>query len=191
MNFVIIKDDIEESVFLEGVNAAFKARSAKNIPYDVVTKEKKQDNSKLFGLYNDDNIMVAGFKLSNEIKNGENGVHLSQVWTHPNHQGNGYAKLLMKELDEYCKKNNFAFVSLGVSNIYTPAVSLYKNAGFKIYGVYANVPNTYYFLSMKKNIFSNHNELKRIIGYVISKLKFFVLFKKDSSPKLLHRIIYK
>lgn len=191
MKFIEIKNDSEINKFLDGLNAAFKDRSNGKLLYEKVLKEDLSDDSIYFGLYNKDDVMVAGFSLSNEIYKGKKCVHLSKVWTHPSQQGKGYAKELMNNLEKYCIENNYASVSLGVSNIYVPAISLYQKSGFKKYGVYANVPNTYYFISMRKAICYKESEISRIVGYIISKIKFFLLFKKDSTPKLLHRIIFR
>lgn len=71
MKFIEIKNDSEINKFLDGLNAAFKDRSNEKLLYEEVLKEDLSDESIYFGLYNKDDVMVAGFSLSNENYKGK------------------------------------------------------------------------------------------------------------------------
>lgn len=116
--------------------------------------------------------------------------HISHVWVNPNEQNKGIGKKLLLNTEKYCIEKGYKYMSLGVSNIYKPAVIIYKKFGFKKCGVYANVPNTCYFFEMRKVINGKDNNFERVLNYYISKIKFFILFKKDSTPKILHKILF-
>ena len=77
---------------------------------------------------------------------------------------------------------------------YKPAYNLYKKKGYKGYALVANKPNTCYTISMVKYLGKKGKiifEVNRIKNLFLSKIKFFLLFKKDSTPKWLYSIIYK
>lgn len=190
MRFEVINSELNITRFLEGANAAFKNRSNEKILFEELTRQNF-GGLILCALFDAGDEMVAGLTVASNKKNNVNYAHISHVWVHPSKQRMGYGKVLLEYVDEYCLKNDYEFITLGVANIYSPAVRLYQNSGFKAYGVYANVPHTYYFISMRKYLVGQEDDIKRLLDYLISKIKFTILFRKDSTPKLLHRIIFK
>lgn len=191
MKFVVVETEKMIDEFLNGVNAAFKDRSGDFIPYEPLEKEKiTQDNIENFCLIDESNKMIGGLSLKTANEKGKTGL-ISHVWVHPDEQHRGIGKKLLENTEKYCVDNGYASMTLGVSNIYKPAYNLYKNYGFKKYKIYANVPNTYYFVGMIKYLEAKENSFARSINYIISKIKFSLLFKKDSTPNLLHKIIFR
>lgn len=189
MKFKVVKNG-EINEFLDGLDAAFKGRSGDHLPYEPLEKEKIiGDDICNFGLFDETNKMVGGLTLKASHEYDKCGS-ICHVWVHPNEQHRGIGKLLLQNIEKYCVENNYEYLTLGVSNIYKPAVNLYRNYGFKKYKIYANVPNTYYFIGMIKYLNVKENKLKRLVNYMISKIKFVMLFKKDSSPKVLHKLIF-
>lgn len=179
-----LKDEKQINDWLKGMNNAFKKRSSKNIPYEEKKIDLNTADINILGLYNDVDILVGGASISYEMENNTKICKIHDVWIDTNLQSKGLGLVLMKKIEEEALKEQACILLLNVSNIYIPAVSLYKKAGFKNYMIYANVPKTYYFIRMIKPIggyrFSN---FKRINKLILSKIKFKILFSKDSTPR--------
>jgi ribosomal protein S18 acetylase RimI-like enzyme len=80
-------------------------------------------NTEFFGFYSDENL--AGII---EIKSEQKSTHIQSLVVHPNYFREGIASKLMKlVLGEFNSK--IFTVETGLENI--PAISLYKNFGFK------------------------------------------------------------
>ena len=123
----------------------------------------------------------------NNVKTTEVG----HVWTMTSYQKQGIGSFLMKAVEDIALQNGSELLQLNVANIYLPAVHLYKKSGFKNLMIYANVPQTYYFIRMIKAI-GNYKfpEGKRIYILIKSIIIFKILFKRDSSPTFVNKKIY-
>lgn len=187
-----IVENEEVNLWISELNKSFKNRSSANIPYKEV---KSQDividnNNMILGIYDDANKLLGGASLSycmeyNNVKTAKVG----HVWTMTSYQKQGIGSFLMKEVENIALQNGSELLQLNVANIYLPAVHLYKKNGFKNLMIYANVPQTYYFIRMIKAI-GNYKfpEGKRIYELIRSIIIFKVLYKRDSSPTFIHKI---
>lgn len=107
-------------------------------------------------------------------------------------QKQGVGSLLMRSIEDIALKNDRELLQLNVANIYHPAVYLYKKSGFKNFMIYANIPQTYYFVRMIKAIGEyKFPESKRLYELTKSIIKFKILYKKDSSPTIVNKLIYR
>lgn len=178
--------------FCEGMNVAFRHRSNKFIPFkdervlDLV--EQFHRGSNFIGIFRDQE-MVGGLMF--KIKDKGN-AEINHVWIAPEYQGNGYAKKLLMDSEEYIRLAGGRFVYLAVANNYKPAYLLYKKCGYKKIGITANEPETYYFIDMIKPLTNQrYPNGKRLARYSFSWLKFHLLFDNHSTPNYIHRMIYR
>lgn len=187
-----IVENEEVNLWISELNKSFKNRSSANIPYkEVKSKDIVIDNNNMIlGIYNDANKLLGGASLSycmeyNNVKTAKVG----HVWTMTSYQKQGIGSFLMKEVENIALQNGSELLQLNVANIYLPAVHLYKKNGFKNLMIYANVPQTYYFIRMIKAI-GNYKfpEGKRIYELIRSIIIFKALYKRDSSPTFIHKI---
>lgn len=184
----------EFKLWLKELNRSFKCRSTENIPYEKITKEdiRMDKNDIIIGVYNDIGDLLGGACISycmeyRDIKT----ARISRVWTSVNYQNRGVGKFLMEEIEKRALQRGVELIQLNVANIYFPAVHLYEKSGFKKLKIYANIPHTYYFVRMIKAIGKyNFPERKRIYELIKSTIIFKTLYKKDSSPTLVNKIIY-
>lgn len=189
-----IVENEELNLWISELNKSFKNRSSTNIPYkEVKSKDIVIDNNNMIlGIYNDANKLLGGASLSycmeyNNVKTAKVG----HVWTMTSYQKQGIGSFLMKEVEDIALQNGSELLQLNVANIYLPAVHLYKKSGFKNLMIYANVPQTYYFIRMIKAI-GNYKfpEGKRIYELIRSIIIFKALYKRDSSPTFVHKMLY-
>ena len=189
-----ITENAELNLWISELNKSFKNRSLANIPYkEVKSKDIVIDNNNIIlGIYNDANKLLGGASLSycmeyNNVKTAKVG----HVWTMTSYQEQGIGSFLMKKVEDIALQNGIELLQLNVANIYLPAVHLYKKSGFKNLMIYANAPQTYYFIRMIKEI-GNYRfpESKRICTLIKSIVIFKILFKKDSSPTFVNKKVY-
>ena len=189
----IVKNE-EVNLWISELNKSFKNRSSANIPYkEVKSKDIVIDNNNvILGIYNDANKLLGGASLSycmeyNNVKTAKVG----HVWTMTSYQKQGIGSFLMKAVEDIALQNGSELLQLNVANIYLPAVHLYKKSGFKNLMIYANVPQTYYFVRMIKSI-GNYKfpEDMRIFELIKSMIIFKVLYKRDSSPTFVNKMLY-
>ena len=186
-----ITENAELNLWISELNKSFKNRSLANIPYkEVKSKDIVIDNNNIIlGIYNDANKLLGGASLSycmdyNNVKTAKVG----HVWTMTSYQKQGIGSFLMKKVEDIALQNGIELLQLNVANIYLPAVHLYKKSGFKNLMIYANAPQTYYFIRMIKEI-GNYRfpESKRICTLIKSIVIFKILFKKDSSQTFVNK----
>ena len=186
-----ITENAELNLWISELNKSFKNRSLANIPYKEVKSEDIviDNNNIILGIYNDANKLLGGASLSycmeyNNVKTAKVG----HVWTMTSYQKQGIGSFLMKKVEDIALQNGIELLQLNVANIYLPAVHLYKKSGFKNLMIYANAPQTYYFIRMIKEI-GNYRfpESKRICTLIKSIVIFKILFKKDSSPTFVNK----
>ena len=60
----------------------------------------------------------------------EHTVYLGGVAVHPDFTGKGYGSKMMKDIIDYCGKNNFKRIELSTAIHNTPAIRLYEKSGF-------------------------------------------------------------
>lgn len=189
-----IVENEEVNLWISELNKSFKNRSSANILYkEVKSKDIVIDNNNvILGIYNDANKLLGGASLSycmeyNNVKTAKVG----HVWTMTSYQKQGIGSFLMKAVEDIALQNGSELLQLNVANIYLPAVHLYKKSGFKNLMIYANVPQTYYFVRMIKAI-GNYKfpEGMRIFELIKSMIIFKVLYKRDSSPTFVNKMLY-
>lgn len=188
-----IVENEELNLWISELNKSFKNRSSTNIPYkEVKSKDIVIDNNMILGIYNDANKLLGGASLSYCIEyNNVKTAKVGHVWTMTSYQKQGIGSFLMKEVEDIALQNGSELLQLNVANIYLPAVHLYKKSGFKNLMIYANVPQTYYFIRMIKAI-GNYKfpEGKRIYELIRSIIIFKALYKRDSSPTFVNKMLY-
>ena len=187
-----IKDKKRLDEWVKEMNLAFKTRSSEKIPYERMEMECCSCNQTMWGLYSDEGVLLGGMCLVDAIEYGNIKLaKLNHVWVSVHCQRGGVGTILMKEAEKIALGAGREMLQLNVANIYMPAVSLYKKSGFKKIKIYANVPNTYYFIRMIKPIGTfRFCKRKRICSLVTSAIVFRILFKQDSTPTILNKIIY-
>ena len=186
----IDKKNIALQIFLEKANEAYKARSSESIPFSPLTMDEIKDNEQIFIVIDGEEI-VAGCCLS---PMQPLVVKLQHVWTDVAKARKGYASFLVNEVEKIAKAQGNQQLKLGVMATYKPAYNLYKKKGWKPYALVANTPPASYTISMVKYLVEKGKtcfELKRKVRFFFVKIRFFLLFKKDSTPKWLYRVIYK
>lgn len=188
-----IVENEEVNLWISELNKSFKNRSLANIPYkEVKSKDIVIDNTVILGIYNDANKLLGGASLSYCIEyNNVKTAKVGHVWTMTSYQKQGIGSFLMKAVEDIALQNGSELLQLNVANIYLPAVHLYKKSGFKKLMIYANVPQTYYFVRMIKAI-GNYKfpEGMRIFELIKSMIIFKVLYKRDSSPTFVNKMLY-
>lgn len=199
----ILKIDFSDTqliLFAEGVNKAYKARNSDSIPYKPFELDELREivNSEItvpnIYVMEDNGVFVGGviclyaFSKEKNLKIAK----ISKVFSLPEYQKKGIASQLLEYAEENAKTDGMQIMQLDVANNYLPAVNLYRKMGYLPFSVYANEPNTYYFIRFIKSIspykFSN---FKRLISLIRSKMVFSLLFKKDSSPSWFGRYVYR
>ena len=190
MNVSIIKPE-ELPLFIKGRNAAYRARSDGHIPYSELDMEKLKndlnDKSIWYGLYQDGEL-IGGLMVK---LHEDDTATLKRVWVNPHLQNTGGGTYLMQNVELQLKDRGCKKINLSVANSYKPAVHLYKKLGFRTIGITAHVPHTFYFLDMVKTLEPyKYSEIKRIVNYRISRLKFILFFDKYSTPNFLHKLVY-
>lgn len=182
-------DEIMDT-FLQKANAAYQVRSNEKLPFAPITLSDIKDDEQIF-LLMDGNEAVSGcciYRLKEKV------VRLQHVWTDTQKTRQGYASYLIREVEKIVKEQGELQLKLGVVSAYLPAYRLYRAMGWKRYAILANQPKTCYTISMVKYLGDKGRfrfECRRCFQYLLSKIKFFMLFKKDSTPKWLYRTLYK
>ena len=172
-----------------------KSNKKKN-PYTSINEDeflKMLNNSNvcMYAMVQDD-IVQGAVCCTYTNENGNKICGISHVCVSPEQQRKGIARRLLNYVEEQAIKSNCQMLRLNVGSIWEPAVNLYTSLGFKKYGLVAHLPETYYLIRMVKTLVPYHvPEWKRKAIFFYSKIKFAVLFHKDSTPNTLHRIIYK
>lgn len=189
-----IVENEELNLWISELNKSFKNRSSANIPYkEIKSKDIVIDNNNtILGIYNDANKLLGGASLSYCMEyNNVKTAKVEHVWTMTSYQKQGIGSFLMKKVEDIALQNGSELLQLNVANIYLPAVYLYKKSGFRNLMIYANVPQTYYFIRMIKAI-GNYKfpEGKRIYELIRSTIIFKALYKRDSSPTFVHKMLY-
>lgn len=189
-----INDCEEMKLWVAELNHSFENRSSKKIPYEEVTRDEIviDGNNIVLGVYSEANTLIGGAYISycmeyNDVKIAKVG----HVWTMTSCQKQGVGSFLMKEIENIALKDGRELLQLNVPNIYLPAVHLYRKRGFKNLMIYANVPKTYYFIRMIKPIGDyKFAENRRVYKLIKSTVIFKILYKKDSSPTILNKMLY-
>ena len=186
----ITKNDTRFNVFLQKANEAYLARSSEAIPFKPLSLEDIKGNEQIF-IVIDAGEIVAGCSIA---PMQSSVVRLQHVWTDIAKTRKGYASFLVDEVEKVVREQGNLQLKLGVIANYKPAYDLYKKKGWKPYALVANQPKIFCTICMVKylgNVGKFKFDCKRRLKYLVSKIKFFMLFKKDSTPTLLYNLIYK
>lgn len=183
--------------FVSGVNIAFSQRkdirnqlmSFRDITEEEI-KNEIEEGSQVY-VCEKDELIVGGLCCKYDIENKAELCKIYHVWIHPHFQGRGIAQKLLSEIEKVAKSKNCVLMRLNVANTYKPALKLYEKMGYVPLKIYANEPGTYYFIRMVKKIGTyKYFSVKRYQILLSSMVKFVLLYKKDSSPTVLNRLIY-
>ncbi len=190
----LIQIEIKSSLmqaFIENKNKAYQVRSSSIIKFIPSSLEDfNPDKDRVFGVV-EDGQMVAGASC---YYYDNKKVKIKNVWSDPLKRRKGYAAFLMGEIEKILIKENVICWTLTVVGAYKPAINLYKKLGFKPYRICAREPKTCCMISMIKYLPKKRNFLRhsfRRLCLIVSKIKYWLLFKKDCTPKLLYKILYK
>jgi ribosomal protein S18 acetylase RimI-like enzyme len=119
-------------------HAAFLTSEAREF-YDLSESERRQTFDKLYDrtqpineqasliLKKDDDIVGILLVISREDEE-----YISVVAVHPDHRGQGLAKVLLTIGINRIREQGIGNISIGVDVVNTPAVSLYRKFGFKV-----------------------------------------------------------
>ncbi len=104
--------------------------------YNVFKEELQSENSKyLVAKLNNEIIGFAGIKIIIDK------ADIMNIVTKKTYRNQGIGTLLLNEIINLCKKQNFNSVSLEVNEINSSAIHLYENFNFKITGNRKNYYN--------------------------------------------------
>lgn len=185
----ISKNDLQFNTFLKKANEAYLARSNERIAYTPILAEQISEDEQIYVLI-DNGEMVSGCCIYDMAKDV---ARLQHVWSDINKSRRGYASFLIDSVEEKVKEQGYTQLKLGVLSAYRPAYNLYKKKGWKAYALVANEPKTCYTISMVKYLAAKGKgqfERKRVLRFFFSKIKFFLFFKKDSTPKWLYKVFF-
>lgn len=188
----------QASEFASAMNHAFRLRSEKDshIPFDTISPNTLQEellleNRCALVIY-DHYALVGGMFLSCDTEGGIKTAKIYHLFTHPSFQGKGIAKQLMLQAEKYAIESGCSLMRLNVGHIVQPAISLYNNFGYKPISIYACEPGTFHFISMIKSLPPyRFPESKRRFTLFRSKLKFYFLFRSDSTPRFYQKKLFK
>ena len=188
-NIILNMIDVYNKAFLARKNSYNKNPFTKVEPtkfYEALKSAKKEvvvaiENGKVIG--------GLCFQIK-QIVNSNQMCYISDVCVAPEAQGKGVAKAMLNFVIEQAKNKKCDFLELVVGGIWGNTVRLYKGLGFVPVKISAHLPQTYYLIGMRKFL-GKSNWLSIKFSYFISRLKFSLLFKKDSSPKFLHKLIFR
>lgn len=185
----IQKDDQLLSLFINKRNESFLERKSEKIRFVELTKEEIDKNEKIYLLYDADKyvagVSVLVFKSSAKIKN---------LWVDINSREKGYGATLIDIISKQYQNLGFSILKLNVVSEYAPAINLYKKTGFIKRKVFPIAPKLYYMITMCKYLKNKGKfcfNLKTRCKYIGSKVKYWLMFKKDGSPKLFRRIFFR
>lgn len=180
--------------FVCGLNIAFFDRSRDNdrIPYrEKSAADVFADADAHHIVYIENGTVIGGLSYKVHFEAVSVSARISNVFILPGCRGKGIASSLMKEAERRAAKDGAKEVSLDVGNIISPARALYKSMGYVPLSVYANEAHTYYFIRYVKALPPYKiPRAARIHSLISSWLRFILLFRRDSTPRLLHRLIY-
>lgn len=91
-------------------------------PYNIL----KEGTFALVALKNDEPVAIGAFREMN--KNGE--VEIKRMFVPVKHRGNGFSKLILQELEDWAKEQNYTYSKLETGDKNVTAISLYLNAGY-------------------------------------------------------------
>lgn len=129
--------------------------------------------------------------LAYTLKQEQNSIYVSHVCVDPVAQGKGVAGLLLDYVDDKARQMSCEGITLNVGSVWENAISLYEKKGFIKIGVTAHIPGTYKLINYVKPIKNiKRTKFQYRIKYFFSKTKFFILFRKDSTPRVMHKILY-
>ncbi len=79
-------------------------------------------------------------------------VEIKRMFVHPAYRGKGYSKIVLEELEQWARSNNYDYAKLETGDKLKPAIQLYQSAGYRImpnYGPYVDLDTS---ICMKKNL---------------------------------------
>ena len=115
--------------------------------YNVFKAELQSENSKyLVAKLNNEIIGFAGIKIIIDE------ADMMNIVTKKIYRNQGVGALLLNEIINLCKKQNFNSVSLEVNEINSSAIHLYENFGFEKVGNRKNYYNSSNAILMSKNL---------------------------------------
>ena len=185
-----LKNNESLELFIRKMNQSFKERSTEKIPYQPISKSDIKDGI-ILGAYASSEELIGGLCIEFIPYFDLKGARIYHVWTDVNYRKKGIAIMLMEKAEQICNLSECEIMVLNVANIYNPAVRLYKKVGFKEFRIIANLPKTFYLIQMIKQIKGEKISKKRQrVEWIISKVKFRILYKTDSSPTFIHKIYF-
>ena len=188
---VHMNDKANIEIYLKNLNIAYKDRSNEHIPFEEITLKEFMESGFDYCIVLYDNYICAGACIRNCKESNVLVTKINYLWVHPDRKRKGLGNLLIKKIIEDAIQNCNNMIQLNVASNYKPAVNLYKKNGFKTLLVYANIPKTYHFIRMIKTIEPfKYSWIKRWLSLVKSKIIFSILYKSDSSPRMIKRLLY-
>lgn len=185
-----LKNNESLVLFIRKMNQSFKERSTEKIPYQPISKSDIKDGI-ILGAYASSEELIGGLCIEFIPYFDLKGARIYHVWTDVNYRKKGIAIMLMEKAEQICNLSECEIMVLNVANIYNPAVRLYKKVGFKEFRIIANLPKTFYLIQMIKQIKGEKiSKIRQRVEWIISKVKFRILYKTDSSPTFVNKIYF-
>lgn len=183
--------------YLVGLNKAFRERSGFLLPY---REERRDEFVSLF--HSDEDFILAmhgpggmegGCLCLRRRVDGQDCLRIARLWVAAGARRRGIATSLLQEAENMGRTRGIRLLHLSVVANYAPAVRCYVRFGFRRRAVYACSPGTFYSLDLIKEVGGDrggHPLSLLYWRYLVSRLKFACLFRKDSTPRWLHRLLY-
>lgn len=95
----------------------------------------------LVAIQEEEPVAIGAFRKMNE----EGDVEIKRMFVPTQHRGKGFSKLVLKELENWAKEENFTCAKLETGDKNVTAISLYLNAGYEkiaLFEPYIGVENS-------------------------------------------------
>ncbi len=109
----------------------------------------KDDTFALVALQDDEPVAIGAFRVLN--KSGD--VEIKRMFVPTKHRGKGFSKLILQELEDWAKEENYTCSKLETGDKNVTAISLYLNAGYEridLFEPYIGIENSLCFAKKLK-----------------------------------------
>lgn len=184
----LMLDDERMGTFMDKINVAYSERSNDIIKYEPFTMANINSERETIWVLIDCGEMVAGGTL---FLCDEDTVKLKKIWVDISRRRGGYGSILLDEMERIAIGQRRKMLTLSVVSAYLPALALYRKKGFKQCGVLPKEFGTCRMIEMQKYIgrYKKSAEVKRCLQLLISRIKFYLRFKKDSRFNFIYSLI--
>ena len=183
--------------FVSVLNDAFLERSKADprIPFEPLSLnallcDMTSSKASAYGFFEGEELL-GGLCVKYRSSQGAKLALVYHVFSAPGRQRKGIGTALMRHAEREAQLAGARLIRVNSANVIAHINRLYTRLGYKPLQIYAGEPHTYYFIRYIKPLPPHkYPEIKRLWSLFVSTVKFRLLFAQDSTPNLLHRMIY-